>query len=275
MENPLIQNLGCSYPSVRHPLLRACVPNPLAHVCVQTLPHPMCPSQVDGERYTLPLVTEDKKLRIGQEGTNVVLQSAAGLRLLYNAATYLLVTIPDSYRGRVCGLGGNYNGDPGDDFRLPGGSLAQSTEEFVTSWKTPVKDRACTDGCHGEACPACDAGDAAPYGAGDSCGLIRDPAGPFGSCHPRVSPVEYFNHCLHDVCAANGARDVLCQSLQAYVAACQAAGAEIGGWRTTAFCRKCSGINSVEPLQLLFSSKVTFFPQKKSSNFATLAISCF
>uniref|UniRef100_A0A663FAV6 VWFD domain-containing protein n=1 Tax=Aquila chrysaetos chrysaetos TaxID=223781 RepID=A0A663FAV6_AQUCH len=175
-------------------------------------------------------------LRIGQEGNNVVLQSAAGLRLLYNVATYLLVTIPDSYRGRVCGLGGNYNGDPGDDFQLPGGSLAQSTEEFITSWKVPAKDGTCTNGCDGKVCPVCDAADAAPYGAGDSCGLIRDPAGPFGPCHPRVSPVEYFNHCVHDVCAADGARDVLCHSLQAYVAACQAAGAEIGGWRTTAFC---------------------------------------
>ncbi|XP_042653122.1 IgGFc-binding protein-like [Tyto alba] len=191
---------------------------------------------VDGERYTLPLVTEDKKLRIGQEGNNIILQSAAGLRLLYNVATYLLITIPDAYRGRVCGLGGNYNGDPGDDFQLPGGSLARSTEEFVTSWKTPMEDGACSDGCNGEACPVCDATDTAPYSASDSCGLIRDPAGPFGSCHSRVSPVEYFNHCLHDVCIADGARDVLCHSLQAYAAACQAAGAEIGRWRTTAFC---------------------------------------
>ncbi|XP_068280828.1 IgGFc-binding protein-like isoform X2 [Nyctibius grandis] len=191
---------------------------------------------VDGERYTLPLVTEDKKLRVGQEGNNIVLQTAAGLRLLYNVATYLLVTIPDAYRGRVCGLGGNYNGDPGDDFQLPGGSLARSTEEFVTSWKTPAEEGACTDGCDGTACPACDAADAAPYGAADSCGLIRDPAGPFGPCHPRVSPVEYFNHCLHDLCAAHGARDVLCHGLQAYAAACQAAGAAIGGWRTTTFC---------------------------------------
>ncbi|XP_009580001.1 PREDICTED: IgGFc-binding protein-like, partial [Fulmarus glacialis] len=192
--------------------------------------------RVGGERYTLPLVTEDKKLRIGQEGNNIILQTAAGLRLLYNAATYLLVTIPDAYRGRMCGLGGNYNGDPGDDFQLPGGSLAQSTEEFVTSWKMPMEDGACTDGCNSKVCPMCDATDTAPYGASDSCGLIRDPAGPFGPCHPRVSPVEYFNHCLHDVCAANGARDVLCHSLQAYAAACQAAGAEIGGWRTTTFC---------------------------------------
>ncbi|NWX42831.1 FCGBP protein, partial [Steatornis caripensis] len=191
---------------------------------------------VDGEHYTLPLMTEDKKLRIGQEGNNIVVQTMAGLRLLYNVATYLLVTIPDAYRGRVCGLGGNYNGDPSDDFQLPSGSLAQSTEEFITSWKMPMEDRACTDGCNGKVCSVCDTADTAPYGASDSCGLIRDPAGPFGPCHPRVSPVEYFNHCLHDVCAASGAQDVLCHSLQAYAAACQAAGAEIGGWRTTTFC---------------------------------------
>uniref|UniRef100_A0A8B9UCH6 VWFD domain-containing protein n=1 Tax=Anas zonorhyncha TaxID=75864 RepID=A0A8B9UCH6_9AVES len=199
--------------------------------------------EVDGEHFTLPLVTEDRRLRIGQEGNNIVLQTAAGLRLLYNAATYLLITIPDAYRGRVCGLGGNFNGDPGDDFQLPGGSLAKSTEEFVTSWKMPAEDGACTDGCNGNACPVCDASATAPYGAGDSCGLIRDPTGPFGTCHHRVSPVEYFHHCLHDVCAAEGARDALCHSLQAYAAACQAAGAEIGGWRTVTFCRKYSKLS--------------------------------
>ncbi|XP_055655119.1 IgGFc-binding protein-like isoform X1 [Falco peregrinus] len=191
---------------------------------------------VDGERYTLPLVTEKKKLRIVQEGNNVVLQTAAGLRLLYNVATYLLVTIPDAYRGRVCGLGGNYNGDPGDDFQLPGGSLVQSTEEFITSWKVPMEDGACTEGCNGKDCAMCDDADTAPYSVSDSCGLIWDPAGPFGPCHPRVSPVEYYNHCLHDVCAANGASDVLCHSLQAYATACQAAAAKISGWRTTTFC---------------------------------------
>lgn len=191
---------------------------------------------VDGEHFTLPLVLEDQKLHVGQEGTNLVLHTTSGLRLLYNAATYLLVTIPSAYRGRVCGLGGNFNGDPGDDFILPDGSPAKSTEEFVTSWKTPPADGGCTEGCGGKPCPTCDAAAVAPYGSGDKCGIIHDPTGPFGSCHHRVNPVQYFQHCLHDVCAANGARDALCHSLQAYAAACQAAGAEIGGWRTAAFC---------------------------------------
>ncbi|NXW62430.1 FCGBP protein, partial [Eurystomus gularis] len=191
--------------------------------------------EVDGELHTLPLVTKDQKLRVGQEGTNIVLQTAAGLRLLYNAPTYLLLTIPDVYRGHVCGLGGNYNGDPTDDFRLPSGSPAPSVADFVTSWKVPPEDGTCSDGCDGGTCPTCD-DDTAAYGARDSCGLIRDPVGPFGSCHQRVSPMEYFNHCLHDVCVAKGARHVLCHSLQAYAAACQAAGAAIGGWRTDTFC---------------------------------------
>ncbi|NXL68836.1 FCGBP protein, partial [Chordeiles acutipennis] len=189
--------------------------------------------EVDGERHTLPLVMDNNKLRINQEGNNIVLQATTiGLKLLYNVASYLLITIPDTYRGRVCGLGGNYNGDPSDDFQLPGGSLAQSTQEFVTSWKMPTEDGTCADGCNGQACPTCDT--TKTYNT--SCGLIRDPEGPFGSCHPRVSPVEYFNHCLHDVCVANGAHDVFCHSLQAYAAACQAAGAEIGAWRTIASC---------------------------------------
>ncbi|NWU73562.1 FCGBP protein, partial [Pterocles burchelli] len=192
--------------------------------------------EVNGELHTLPLVTPDQQLRVGQEGTNIVLQSAAGPRLLYNAVAYLLLTLPDGYRGRVCGLGGNFNGDPGDDFQLPGGSPARSSEEFLAGWKVPGDAGWCTEGCDGEVCSTCEAADRAPYGAGDACGLIRDPAGPFGACHPWVSPVEYFHHCLHDVCVADGARDVLCHSLQAYAAACQAAGAEIGAWRTPTFC---------------------------------------
>ncbi|KAM8985761.1 IgGFc-binding protein-like [Ara ararauna] len=191
---------------------------------------------VDGERYTLPLVTKDKKLRVGQEGNNIVLQSTAGIRLLYNVATYLLVTIPDAYKGHVCGLGGNYNGDPSDDFQVPGGSLAQSTEDFVTSWKVHVGDGTCTDGCSATACPTCNTTAGAPYAGSGSCGIIRDPLGPFGSCHQKVSPLEYFNHCLHDVCAAAGAPEVLCHSIQAYAAACQAASAEVKAWRTAAFC---------------------------------------
>ncbi|NXK18786.1 FCGBP protein, partial [Arenaria interpres] len=197
---------------------------------------------VNGERHTLPLATLDGQLRVGQEGTNIVLQTGTGLRLLYNVATYLLLTVPLGYRGHLCGLGGNYNGDPDDDFRLPDGTPAPSAQEFVASWKVPREEGGCPevatttptpDGCEGDLCVPC----VATGATADSCHLIRDPQGPFGSCHLRVNPGEYLEHCLHDVCAAGGeATEVLCHSLQAYATACQATGATIGHWRTAHFC---------------------------------------
>ncbi|NXD88747.1 FCGBP protein, partial [Halcyon senegalensis] len=188
----------------------------------------------DGTRHT-------RRLRVSQEGTNIILQSAAGLRLLYNSATYLQLTIPATYRGHLCGLGGNYNGDPADDFRSPDGTLAASARDFIASWQTPPGGNCPSDlRADGDSRPPC-ATDAAALdatAARDSCGLLRDPTGPFGLCHPRVNPAEYFRHCLHDVCAAAGADagHVLCHSLQAYAAACQAAGARLGAWRTQEFC---------------------------------------
>ncbi|XP_014813474.1 PREDICTED: IgGFc-binding protein-like [Calidris pugnax] len=203
--------------------------------------------QVNGERHTLPLATPDGQLRVGQEGTNIVLQTGPGLRLLYNVATYLLLTVPLGYRGHLCGLGGNYNGDPDDDFRLPDGTPAPGAQEFVASWKVPKEEGGCPEvattttisttttpeGCEGDHCPPC----VATGAAADSCHLIRDPQGPFGPCHLRVNPEEYLEQCLHDVCAAGEeATQVLCHSLQAYATACQATGATIGHWRTAQFC---------------------------------------
>ncbi|XP_030398777.1 IgGFc-binding protein-like [Gopherus evgoodei] len=190
---------------------------------------------VDGELYTLPLAMNDGKLQINQEGNNIIVQSASGLKVLYDTSYYVLVSIPSSYKGHVCGLCGNFNGDKNDDFLLPSGKSAQNADEFGASWKVPIDGATCTNGC-GERCPVCDAAKTAPYKVDSSCGLIRATSGPFKYCHSLVSPTEYFNHCLYDMCAANGAREILCQSVQAYTAACQAAGATVSAWRTASFC---------------------------------------
>uniref|UniRef100_K7FN87 VWFD domain-containing protein n=1 Tax=Pelodiscus sinensis TaxID=13735 RepID=K7FN87_PELSI len=198
---------------------------------------------VGGELYTLPLATNDGKLWINQEGNNIILQSAAGLGVFYDAATYLRVSIPSTYKGHVCGLCGNFNDDKNDDLLLPGVKNTQNVDEFVSSWKVPIEGALCSDGC-GEKCPTCDAAQTAPYQAESSCGLIKAASGPFRDCHSLVSPAEYFSQCLHDMCTTNGTGETLCQSLQAYAAACQAAGARIKTWRTASFCPLACPANS-------------------------------
>ncbi|CAM5175576.1 unnamed protein product [Eretmochelys imbricata] len=198
---------------------------------------------VGGELYTLPLTTDDGKLQINQEGNNLIVQSASGLQVFYDTASYLLVSVPSTYKGHMCGLAGNFNGDKNDDFLLPNGKSTQSLNEFVASWKVPVDGAMCSNGC-GEKCPICDGAQTAPYQSESSCGLIRATSGPFRDCHSLVTPAKYFNHCLHDMCAANGTGETLCQSLQAYAAACQTAGAKIRAWRTASFCPLACPLNS-------------------------------
>ncbi|XP_065430748.1 IgGFc-binding protein-like [Chrysemys picta bellii] len=95
-------------------------------------------AQVDGELYTLPLAMINGKLRINLEGNNIIVQSASGLKVLYDTSCYVLVSIPSSYKGHVCGLCGNFNGDKNDDFLLRSGKSAQNADEFGASWKVPV-----------------------------------------------------------------------------------------------------------------------------------------
>ncbi|KAH0631338.1 hypothetical protein JD844_005627 [Phrynosoma platyrhinos] len=145
--------------------------------------------------------------------------------------------------GHMCGLGGNFNGKKRDDFMLPNGELTESVEEFGASWKVPVDGVICSDGC-GERCPSCTAAKMEPYKAESACGKILSKTGPFKDCHSLVSPAEYFEHCLYGMCVTEGAQDSLCQSLQAYVTACQASGAKIGAWRTASFCSLSCPTNS-------------------------------
>ncbi|KAJ6663498.1 hypothetical protein lerEdw1_009577 [Lerista edwardsae] len=191
---------------------------------------------VDGEYHALPLVIERRKIWVNREGRNIVVQTDFGLKVLYDSSQYILVSIPSVYQGHMCGLCGNFNGEQRDEFQLPDDKSTQNVTEFGASWKVSVENRAhCSDGC-GQTCPDCEALQTSPYRGESSCGLIQTPSGPFGACHSVVKPEHYFNHCLSAMCAANGEKETLCQNLQGYMAACQAAGVDIKAWRTSSFC---------------------------------------
>lgn len=193
--------------------------------------------QVDGELYTLPMNTDDGKLWITQEGNNIIVQSSFGFLVFYDTASYVRVSIPSTYKGRMCGLAGNFNGDKNDDFMLPNGKLTQNVDEFGASWKVPTDGVSCSDGC-GENCPTCHAAEKARYEVESACGMILSKRGPFRDCHTLVNPLDYFRQCVYDMCVGNRSKEPLCLTLQAYVAACQVAGAKIGAWRAADFCCK-------------------------------------
>lgn len=142
----------------------------------------------------------------------------------------LLLTVVIN-REKICGLCGNFNGNPNDDFHTPSGTIVTSPDEFGRAWKVPG-NYTCNDGC-GSSCPQC----TNEQPARDQCEVIQAADGPFSFCHEEVDPAPYFNDCVFDVClSGNQGHDLLCSAIESYVSACQSANVRIYPWRENTTC---------------------------------------
>ncbi|KAE8594561.1 hypothetical protein XENTR_v10019693 [Xenopus tropicalis] len=198
---------------------------------------------VRGEKYTVLMNGEVKQLPVfcpcgkgfvNKEGHYIVIQTEAEVKVLYDAAHRTIVQIPGSYENNLQALCGNFNNEITDEFMLPNGTIVTDVNVFGASWKAPSDDPACQDGC-GDNCPALDAMKVAAYSQETRCGLMKAPNGPFKGCFSRINPKHYFKSCVKDLSILED-DSVLCMHLHGFVAACQAAGAEIKPWRSDKFC---------------------------------------
>lgn len=160
-----------------------------------------------------------------------------GVTVTFDWYSYARVILPTTYFGAVCGLCGNANGDPDDDFVTPAGHRASDETQLGDSWK--VGDvPGCSAGC-GSECPVCDAVKVQPYRGDRYCGVITRAGGPFRECHRVINPEPFLQDCAFDACHYKGHRDTVCQGISAYVTACQSHGVVVETWRTAEFCGEC------------------------------------
>ncbi|NXC77137.1 FCGBP protein, partial [Anhinga anhinga] len=189
---------------------------------------------VDSISHHLPAILSKGRIQVHKHGMGVMLETDFGLVIHYDLLHRVTVTVPESYRGQLCGLCGNYNGQRDDDFLLPSGRQAPNMRVFSSAWKT--QDASCTDECPNDACPTCTEEKKAVLEKRSYCGILTLSKGPFQSCHHLINPAFYFQACLHDVCLAEGDTNVLCRSIQSYATACQEAGVIVEAWRKPSFC---------------------------------------
>ncbi|XP_067345254.1 alpha-tectorin-like isoform X2 [Channa argus] len=195
--------------------------------------------QVNGVTRNLPIVLNGSHVSIYASGRRVFVNADFGLSVTYDGSSTVFVSVPANYRGRTCGLCGNFNGNPNDDFRTPSGAIVTSLDEFGTSWKV-AGNYTCSDGC-GSSCPQC----TNDQPARAQCEVIQAADGPFSFCHEVVDPAPYFNDCVFDVCVSgNEAQDLLCRAIQSYASACQSANVRIYPWRQNTTCRLDCPVNS-------------------------------
>ncbi|OXB51402.1 hypothetical protein ASZ78_012049, partial [Callipepla squamata] len=141
--------------------------------------------KVDGERHLLPVSLSSGAVTVTQEGIHRVLRTRVGLKLLYDGAAYVLLTLPGSYRGRPGGLCGDFDGDVTDDDTDP--------QRLGEAWGIPT--RGCTHGTRWSPCPR-------PEKSG--CDVLENATGPFRGCHGVVAPRDYVESCLMEMCRREG-----------------------------------------------------------------------
>ncbi|XP_066218722.1 kielin/chordin-like protein isoform X2 [Saccopteryx leptura] len=191
---------------------------------------------VDGRPVALPFLQEPL-LYVELRRLTVILHAQPGLQVLWDGQSQVEVSVPGSYRGRICGLCGNFNGFAQDDLQGPEGVLLPTEAAFGNSWQVPEglgPGRPCSKGREVDPCRA--AGYRARREANARCGVLKSSS--FSRCHTVVPPEPFFAACVYDLCACgpgSSADACLCDVLGAYASHCRQAGAT-PAWRGPTLC---------------------------------------
>nr|XP_009939102.1 PREDICTED: IgGFc-binding protein-like [Opisthocomus hoazin] len=156
------------------------------------------------------------QLQVYISGVHGFIKTDFEVIVTFNWHSYARVILPNTYARSVCGLCGNADGNPQDDFALPDGQQAADEIRFADSWK--VADvPGCWAGC-AEGCEGCTEAEKRAYRGDKHCGLLVKQGGPFAACHGAVDPTSYFDDSLscpppshYELCAHTCAR--ACASL--------------------------------------------------------------
>ncbi|XP_069085876.1 mucin-19 isoform X12 [Pleurodeles waltl] len=184
-------------------------------------------------------VTEENTTSGIQDGCNCTMHSVGlyivmkcnnGIHVTWDKNTRISVDADPQWKGKLCGICGNYNGDRSDDSIARDGSIVPSVLAFGNSWKT---NPTCKD-TEVEAYP-CDSNAYCKNWAYKKCALIKE--GGFQSCHKKVDPTPYYDACIKEACVCDfeGKYQGFCTSVAMYAEACNAAGVCVN-WRTPDRC---------------------------------------
>ncbi|XP_058703930.1 mucin-5B-like [Poecile atricapillus] len=163
-------------------------------------------------------------------GMYLVVETKSGLILMWDKKTSIFIKLSPDFKGQVCGLCGNYDGNSINDFTTRTQSVVENVLEFGNSWKV---SSTCPD-----ASSVKDPCSANPYRKSWSekqCSIINSNV--FSACHSQVEPAKYYQACVTDACACDtgGDCDCFCTAVAAYAQACSEVGVCIA-WRSPTIC---------------------------------------
>ncbi|XP_015268438.1 PREDICTED: mucin-2 [Gekko japonicus] len=163
-------------------------------------------------------------------GLYLVVEASNGVMLIWDTKTTIFIKLTPNYKGKVCGLCGNFDDKANNDFTTRSQVQVNNALDFGNSWK---RDSACPD--VDVDIEPCDQKPHRKSWAEKECGLITSEV--FAVCHPKVNPKQFYEACVHDACACDSGGDCecFCTAVAAYAQECIKAEACVF-WRTPDIC---------------------------------------
>ncbi|XP_065258681.1 mucin-5AC [Emys orbicularis] len=163
-------------------------------------------------------------------GIYMVIDTNNGLILMWDKKTSIFIKLSPDFKGQVCGLCGNYDGNGINDFTTRSQSVVGDVLEFGNSWKVSPT---CPDAKSNK--DPCTANPYRNSWAQKQCSIINSKV--FAACHSQVEPNEYYEACVTDACACDtgGDCECFCTAVASYAQACNEAGICVA-WRTPSIC---------------------------------------
>ncbi|XP_063145392.1 mucin-5AC-like [Candoia aspera] len=168
--------------------------------------------------------------QIRHMGNYLVTETVKGLIILWDKKSSISIKLSADFKGEVCGLCGNYDGNGINDFTTRSRSVVGDVLEFGNSWKVSPT---CPDAkCIKDPCSK------NPYRKAWSqkqCSIINSEV--FAACHSQVEPTKYYEACVTDACACDtgGDCECFCTAVAAYAQVCSEHGVCVS-WRTPSIC---------------------------------------
>ncbi|XP_066228758.1 mucin-5B-like isoform X1 [Saccopteryx leptura] len=168
--------------------------------------------------------------KIRYMGTHLAIETRRGLVVSWDRKTSVFIRLHQDYKGKVCGLCGNFDNNAINDFTTRSQSVVGDALEFGNSWKV-------SPSCPDAPAPR-DPCTANPYRkswAQKQCSLINSAT--FEACRSQVDSTKYYEACVNDACACDSGGDCecFCTAVAAYAQACREVGVCVP-WRSPQVC---------------------------------------
>lgn len=185
--------------------------------------------KVNGKKVELPYSLQEY-IMIIKENDTLQVKINIGIDIVWDGKGFLEVSASIKYKGKLCGLCGNFNSIAQDDMTMRNKKIVNDSEvwKFANSWKVGGK----------KACGRSNESNKRTYCRQRSnrhCKTLKY-NGQFGECGSKLSPSNYYEACVQDMCECPN-DNCYCESLAAYARECERLNVILPDWRQDTGCR--------------------------------------